>query len=102
MGGSSRRRQLNHLVRCTIRLLWVVLLVAGAVGAPDFSLVMAFMGSALCYTIAVILPLLFYQRIFREELNKLARIKVGLLLATSSLAAIVGTVWAFIPQSVDV
>jgi solute carrier family 32 (vesicular inhibitory amino acid transporter) len=85
---------LVHLLRCGIRILWVVVLIAAAIMAPDLGIVMAFMGSAMCFTIAIILPLLFYLRIFAPKLSVAKKLLLVVLLVASSVAASVGTVWA--------
>lgn len=56
------------------------------------------MGSALCFTICIILPLAFYLKIFGKEISPSERILDWILLVISSLLAIVGTAWAFLPQ----
>lgn len=93
---SSMHRMWAHFCRCAIRVLWIVVLTCGAITAPDFSLVMAFMGSAMCYTIAIILPLLFYLRLFGQSFVTSKTIALWTLIVLSSIAALVGTVWAFI------
>jgi len=65
---------------------------------PAFDSIMAFMGSALCFTICVILPLLFYVKMFGKEISRRELILDYCLIAISSVMAIVGTVWAFLPK----
>lgn len=59
---------------------------------------MALMGSALCFTVCIILPLAFYLKIFGNEISPSERVVDWLLLILSSILAIVGTIWAFLPQ----
>jgi vesicular inhibitory amino acid transporter len=59
---------------------------------------MALMGSSLCFTICIILPLAFYLRIFGKEIPVSERIADWMLLFISSIMAAVGTVWAFLPK----
>ena len=89
----------QHALRCLIRVLWIVCLITGAIFAPDFRLVMAFMGSALCVGIAVVLPLLFYLKIFVKELRGWKKAVLGSLVVVSCAAGAVGTCWAFLGQS---
>lgn len=58
---------------------------------------MALMGSALCFTICIILPIAFYLKIFGREIPLGERVLDWVLLILSSIMAIVGTVWAFLP-----
>jgi vesicular inhibitory amino acid transporter len=66
---------------------------------PAFDSIMAFMGSALCFTICVILPLAFYLRLFRNEISTRERLFAYFLMAVCSVISAVGTVWAFLPKS---
>ena len=52
------------ILRLVIRIAVVVIFVIVAIVFPAFDSIMAFMGSTLCFTICVILPLLFYLKIF--------------------------------------
>lgn len=81
-----------------IRILVVVVIVFMAIVFPSFDRIMALMGSALCFTICIILPLAFYLKIFGKEISPSERILDWILLVISSLLAIVGTAWAFLPQ----
>lgn len=78
----------------------VVVIVLMAIVFPSFDRIMALMGSALCFTICIILPLAFYLKIFGKEISLAERILDWFLLIISSTLAIIGTVWAFLPQSV--
>ncbi len=59
---------------------------------------MAFMGSALTFTICVILPLAFDLKIFGRELSRRTTILNWALLIVSVILAMIGTVWAFLPK----
>jgi vesicular inhibitory amino acid transporter len=65
---------------------------------PAFDSIMAFMGSTLCFTICVILPLMFYLKIFGKEVSLRERLLDYFLIAVCSVLAIVGTVFAFLPK----
>lgn len=77
----------------------VVIFVIIAIVFPAFDSIMAFMGSSLCFTICVILPLLFYLKIFGKEVSIQERIFDYFLITVCSILATVGTVWAFLPKS---
>lgn len=80
-----------------VRIAAIVLIVLISVVFPSFDRIMALMGSCLCFTICIILPLAFYLRIFGHEISIGERIVDWTLLVTSSIMAAIGTVWAFLP-----
>jgi len=86
-------------MRIFIRIMVVVIFVIIAILFPAFDSIMAFMGSSLCFTICVILPLCFYLKIFGKEVSTRERILCYCLIAICSVLAIVGTVFAFLPKS---
>jgi vesicular inhibitory amino acid transporter len=86
------------LLKIAIRVLVIVAFVAIAIVFPAFDSIMAFMGSSLCFTICVILPLLFYLRIFGDSVGRGERALDYALIVVCSLLAAVGTVWAFLPK----
>lgn len=76
----------------------VILIVVIAAAVPAFDIVMALMGSALCFSICVILPLAFYLKIFGQKISLGERIIDWALILCCSVMAVVGTVWAFLPK----
>jgi vesicular inhibitory amino acid transporter len=80
-----------------IRIFVLVLIVFIAIVFPSFDRIMALMGSLLCFTICIILPLAFYLKIFGSEISLSERIFDWFLVIVSSVMAIVGTTWAFLP-----
>lgn len=94
------RDSIRQSSRILIRIMVVVVIVLMAIVFPSFDRIMALMGSALCFTICIILPLAFYLKIFGKEISLAERILDWFLLIISSALAIIGTVWAFLPQSV--
>lgn len=81
-----------------VRIFTVALIVVLAIVFPSFDRIMAFLGSFLCFTICIILPLAFYLKIFGKEISKKERIVDWFLLILSSILAAIGTVWAFLPR----
>jgi solute carrier family 32 (vesicular inhibitory amino acid transporter) len=75
----------------------IVLIVFIAIVFPSFDRIMALMGSLLCFTICIILPLAFYLKIFGTEIPIGERIVDWLLVIISTVMALVGTTWAFLP-----
>jgi len=86
-------------LRVLIRVFVVVVFVAIAVVFPAFDSIMAFMGSTLCFTICVILPLLFHLKIFGSEMSARQRVLDYAMIGVGTVLAVVGTVWAFLPKS---
>ncbi|KAJ5263758.1 Amino acid transporter transmembrane [Penicillium angulare] len=95
---SSRGEGTLAFIRVLIRVLTVISIVVLAVIFPAFDRIMAFLGSFLCFTICIILPLAFYLKIFGKEISRNERILDWILLISSTILAAVGTVWAFLPQ----
>lgn len=89
---------LRGLLKISIRIFTLVIFVAISIIFPGFDSIMAFMGSCLCFMICVILPLLFYLRIFGDEVRVAERCVCWTLIVVSIVMAAVGTVWAFLPK----
>jgi solute carrier family 32 (vesicular inhibitory amino acid transporter) len=87
------------ILKVAIRVFVIVVFVTIAVVFPAFDSIMAFMGSTLCFTICVILPLMFYLKIFGKEVSWKERLLDYFLIVVCSTLATVGTVWAFLPKS---
>ncbi|KFZ07788.1 hypothetical protein V502_09734 [Pseudogymnoascus sp. VKM F-4520 (FW-2644)] len=85
--------------KVAIRVVVIVSFVFLAIVFPAFDSIMAFMGSCLCFAICVILPLLFHLRIFGKEIPRAERILNWVLIVISSILAVIGTVFAFLPKS---
>ncbi|EGS20536.1 putative amino acid transporter protein [Thermochaetoides thermophila DSM 1495] len=85
--------------RVVIRLAVVLTFLVISILFPAFDSIMAFMGSALCFTICVSLPLAFYLKLFGHELSVRERIFATTVMIISIVLSIIGTVWAFLPKS---
>ncbi|PQE30810.1 transmembrane amino acid transporter protein [Rutstroemia sp. NJR-2017a WRK4] len=85
-------------LKIAIRISVLVLFVVIAIIFPSFDSIMSLMGSALCFTICVILPLMFYLKMFGKEISPRERSLDYFLIVVSSIMALVGTVWAFLPK----
>lgn len=86
------------LLKCTIRILTCVVIILIAIFIPSFGTIMAFLGSALTFGICIILPLSFYLRIFGKEISSAERMLDWILIVISTVMALVGTTWVFLPQ----
>jgi len=87
------------LLKISIRIFIIVVFVVISIVFPAFDSIMALMGSSLCFTICVILPLLFYLKIFGKEISPRERLLDYFLIAICSVLAVVGTVFAFLPKA---
>ena len=86
------------ILKVAIRVFVIVIFVIISILFPAFDSIMAFMGSALCFTICVILPVLFYLKIFGKEIGTRERIFDYFLVTICSVLAVVGTLWAILPK----
>lgn len=77
--------------RVGLRVLFMALLLAVSLVLTSFGKVIAFLGSAICFTICVTLPLLFHLRLFGPELSTAARLLCWAGVATGVLGAVLGT-----------
>jgi vesicular inhibitory amino acid transporter len=87
------------LLKVTIRVAIVIIFVIISILIPAFDSIMALMGSALCNSVCIILPLMFHLKIFGKEIGRGERLLNYFLIAFSSILAVVGTVFAFLPKS---
>ncbi|KAI6092462.1 transmembrane amino acid transporter protein-domain-containing protein [Hypoxylon rubiginosum] len=86
------------LLKALVRILTLLVFLAIAILFPAFDTIMAFMGSALCFTICVTLPLAFYLKLFGHEIAVRERIFIWTVMIISCSISLVGTVWAFLPR----
>ncbi|KNG85069.1 putative transporter [Aspergillus nomiae NRRL 13137] len=96
---NSIRVAIRQSLQAIIRLLVIAVIVLMAILCPSFDRIMALMGSALCFTICIVLPLAFYLKIFGQEISRREWILDWFLLLISTALAIVGTAWAFLPEN---
>ncbi|KAI1426185.1 transmembrane amino acid transporter protein-domain-containing protein [Xylaria sp. FL1777] len=86
------------LLKVLIRIVTLLVFLGIAILFPAFDSIMAFMGSALCFTICVTLPLAFYLKLFSHDITARERILCWSVMSLSLLISITGTVWAFLPK----
>ncbi|KAF3065087.1 Vacuolar amino acid transporter 1 [Daldinia childiae] len=86
------------VLKALVRVLTLFVFLAIAILFPAFDTIMAFMGSALCFTICVTLPLAFYLKLFGHEISARERIFTWIVMLISLSLSIIGTVWAFLPK----
>ena len=95
----GRSMYFRGIARIAIRIVIIFAFLIIAILFPAFDSIMAFMGSALCFTICVTLPILFHLKLFSHELSHHDKLFQGTILALSLVISIVGTVWSFLPKS---
>lgn len=59
---------------------------------------MALMGSAMAFSICVVLPLAFHLKMFGKELKMKEKVLNWFLIVVCSIMAVIGTVWVFLPK----
>lgn len=91
----------HRVARGSIAVMANLIQLGISIGFPDFDSIMALMGSALCFTICIILPVSFYLRIFSSEGKEISlaeRILDWSLLVVCVSLAVLGTVFAVLPK----
>ena len=86
------------MTKIAVRVFANVVFVLVAIVCPGFDRIMAFLGSALCVTICIVLPLLFHLKIFHGEIGRWETAMDWLLVIVSSVLAVVGTIASFMPK----
>ena len=59
---------------------------------------MALMGSAMAFSICIVLPLAFHLKLFGKELGRKEKVLNYFLIVVCSIMAVIGTVWVFLPK----
>ena len=86
------------LFRVVIRILTLALVVLLAILVPSFDTVMALLGSAMAFSICIILPMAFHLKLFYKEISPAGKALHWGLIGLCSILAVVGTVWVFLPE----
>ncbi|KIW16873.1 hypothetical protein PV08_04063 [Exophiala spinifera] len=96
----SEKSLKHRAARGVIGILTNLLQLGIAIGFPDFDSIMALMGSGLCFTICIILPVSFYLKIFNAEsaVDTIERVLGWILVAVCVVLAVLGTVFAILPK----
>ncbi|RDW89450.1 transmembrane amino acid transporter-2 [Coleophoma cylindrospora] len=87
------------ILKIAIKVIVVIMFVIISILFPAFDSIMAFMGSTLCFTICVILPISFHMKLFWAEIGFAERVLNVFLLVVCSIMAVIGTVFAILPKS---
>ncbi|KAI9147932.1 Vacuolar amino acid transporter 1 [Paramyrothecium foliicola] len=96
---ANRRSVLvNNVLRGVVRVGAVLLLLGISIVFPAFDSVCAFLGAALCSLISIILPILFYLKLFSKDITASEKLVFWVILAVFSVLATLGTIWTFLPK----
>lgn len=87
-------------VKFAIRIFTVGIIILLAILIPSFDMIMALMGSAMAFSICIVLPLTFHLKLFGKEMGMKEKVLNCFLIVVCSIMAIVGTVWVFLPKQV--
>ena len=85
-------------LKFAIRIFTVAVIIVMGILVPSFDTIMALMGSAMAFSICIVLPLAFHLKLFRHELGMQEKVLNWFLIIVCSIMAIVGTVWVFLPK----
>ncbi len=85
-------------IKFAIRIITLAVIIIIAVLVPSFDMIMALMGSAMAFSICIVLPLAFHLKMFGKELEMKEKMLNWFLIVVCSIMAIVGTVWVFLPK----
>ncbi|KAM0256157.1 hypothetical protein ACHAQJ_005134 [Trichoderma viride] len=89
---------IKSCLRALVRVIVVLILLCISILFPAFDSVCAFLGAALCSLISIILPILFYLKLYGKDVSVREHIVLWCLLALFSVLGLVGTVWTFLPK----
>ncbi|KAG7731149.1 hypothetical protein KL948_003429 [Ogataea haglerorum] len=78
------------------RLAVSCVLLVSSLLITNFGKIMSLLGSAICFTVCITLPLLFYLRLHRSELTPLAQFLLALMALVSALLTVGGSIAALL------
>jgi vesicular inhibitory amino acid transporter len=87
------------LLKIVVRVVVIIIFVMTAIIFPAFDAIMALMGSLLCSTVCVILPCMFYLKLYGKEIPRWERWLNYVLITVFSIFAVIGTVFACLPKT---
>ena len=96
----SEKSFTHRSARASIGIMVNFVQLGVSIWFPDFDSIMALMGSALCFTICIILPVAFYLKIFwgSNEIKLPERILCICLIVLCTGLGILGTIFACLPK----
>lgn len=94
----SRSKYARTITQGFIRIFVTGIIVLVSILVPSFDTVMALLGSAMAFSICVILPVAFYLKLFSHEVKLAEKVFDWFLIVICSILAVIGTVWVFLPK----
>lgn len=88
------------VLKCVVRAFNIVAITLLAILVPSFDIIMGLLGSAMAFSICIILPVAFHLRLYSDSIGIKEKALNWFLIVVSSLMAIIGTVWVFLPTHV--
>ena len=86
------------VLKFAIRIFTLAVIILLAILVPSFDTIVALSGSAMAFSICIILPLAFHLKLFGKELGTKEKVLNWFLIVVSSIMAVIGTVWVFLPK----
>ncbi|KAK3692785.1 transmembrane amino acid transporter protein-domain-containing protein [Podospora appendiculata] len=94
----GRSMYFRGIMKVAVRVAVIFVFLAIAILFPAFDSIMAFMGSALCFQICVILPICFHLKLFGDSISRREKLFQYVVLVISVILSTVGTIFAFLPR----
>lgn len=88
---TSTNADTNYLLGCLLRTLLVFISALIVLAIPNFSTLMALVGSSCCTTLGFILPAVFHWLIFRDDLTLCSKVFNAFLIVLGVTGALIGT-----------
>ena len=88
------------VLKFVIRIFTLAVIILLAILVPSFDTIMALMGSAMAFSICIVLPLAFHLKLFGKELGVKEKVLNWFLMVVCSVMAVIGTVWVFLPKQI--
>jgi len=89
---------LQETIRISGRTFISFLVIFTAIVFPEFHQVLCLLGSLFSMTICVVFPCMCYGVLYKGQLSPMEVLVNKLIIVGSTIVAIIGTVWAFIPN----
>ena len=88
------------ILKCIVRAFNIVVITLLAILVPSFDTIMGLLGSAMAFSICIILPLAFHLKLYSDSIGIKEKALNWFLIVISSIMAIIGTAWVFLPTHV--
>ncbi|KAL5399532.1 hypothetical protein PMIN03_003084 [Paraphaeosphaeria minitans] len=86
------------LFKFFLRVFVIIAFVIIAIVFPSFDRIMTLLGSVACFSICIILPLMFHLKLFGHEIGRAEKVVNWVLIIVSTIMALVSTVFACLPK----